>query len=297
MSNNWFTSINENITTYSTEQEAIVAAHLLIAEYSEKFMDTQYDNDIDIKVGKFTHKTIQSDLLSNTKNKQYQLVDLTYWLDTSHEAIAQRIGKAEERLAQIEAKQAQQKQEYMTMTPLEKKEKEIHSIQMGNLAKPWIDDDRLAHGIDRDGNAFEYDVSELFWDLERFNYLKTQAEYYNLCLEAFDDELAGKYIIFETGIVIDSDTDRNALIHRVMNSGFLKQKHRPTIFVAHIADSRSDRQALPIDILPHLESDRLIHLFEEFKHLSSRSKDLLFLHICNDRIYNRYEHIKQTENT
>ena len=58
---------------------------------------------------------------------------------------------------------------------------------MDNLAKPEIDDDRLAHGIIRNSKTFKYNVSELFWDLKKFNYLKTQTEYYNLCLEAFND--------------------------------------------------------------------------------------------------------------
>lgn len=89
-------------------------------------------------------------------------------------------------------------------------------------------DEDVIHSIDRDGNHCDYQIKDLIWNPNSYDYIKSQSHLFNLALPELIDQYAGKYIIFEDGKTIDSDNNQDILLDRVCETDFYK--HREAIY-------------------------------------------------------------------
>jgi hypothetical protein len=89
-------------------------------------------------------------------------------------------------------------------------------------------DEDVIHSIDRDGNHCDYQIKDLIWNPDSYDYIKNQNCSFNLALPELIERYAGKYIIFEDGKVIDSDDNQDILLDRVCETDFYK--HREAIY-------------------------------------------------------------------
>jgi hypothetical protein len=85
-------------------------------------------------------------------------------------------------------------------------------------------DDDVIHAVDRDGNPCEYQIKDLIWNPDSYEYIKTQRHLFNLAIPELIHTYAGSYIIFENGLAIDSDDDRDILLDRICQTDFYKQR-------------------------------------------------------------------------
>ena len=96
------------------------------------------------------------------------------------------------------------------------------------LASTGHHDEDVIHSIDRDGNHCDYQIKDLIWNPNSYDYIKNQSRSFNLALPELIDRYAGKYIIFEDAKAIDSDDDQDILLDRVCETDFYK--HREAIY-------------------------------------------------------------------
>jgi hypothetical protein len=72
----------------------------------------------------------------------------------------------------------------------------------------------------------------LYPDKKSYEYTKKQADLFNTYFPEIAKSYAGQYILFENGKVIDSDFDEDALLDRVWDSDFVKE--RKAIFIKKV---------------------------------------------------------------
>ncbi len=108
--------------------------------------------------------------------------------------------------------------------------------QLMPLSPEAIDADQdIIHTLDRNGEAFTYDLKDLYWNPQAYDYLKEQQEAFDRCLPTLVEKYAGKYIVFENGQAIDFDDDEDMLLSRIANNQ--SYQDRPAIFCTFIPTS------------------------------------------------------------
>jgi Family of unknown function (DUF5678) len=85
-------------------------------------------------------------------------------------------------------------------------------------------DPGLIHTVDKNGNPFTYHIRDLFPDQASYDYISRQKESFDRCLPELIQKYAGKYVLFEDGLVIDSDEDEDILLDRAFETDFVKQR-------------------------------------------------------------------------
>ena len=99
-----------------------------------------------------------------------------------------------------------------------------------------IEEDRdIIHTLDRNGAPFTYDLKDLYWNPQAYEYLKEQQEIFDRCLPTLVEKYAGKYIVFENGQAIDLDDNEDILLSRIANND--SYQDRPAIFCTFIPTS------------------------------------------------------------
>jgi hypothetical protein len=85
-------------------------------------------------------------------------------------------------------------------------------------------DPGLIHTVDKNGNPFTYHIRDLFPDQASYDYISRQQKAFEQCLPELIQKYAGKYVLFEDGIVIDSDEDEDILLDRVWETDFINER-------------------------------------------------------------------------
>jgi hypothetical protein len=80
------------------------------------------------------------------------------------------------------------------------------------------------HTLNYQGEPFTYDIKDLYWNPQAYDYLKEQEELFNQCLPILIEGYAGKYIVFENNHVIDSDDNEDMLLSRIANNNSYDEK-------------------------------------------------------------------------
>ena len=106
--------------------------------------------------------------------------------------------------------------------------------QSGRAANEQRQDEDVIHSVDCDGNPCDYQVKDLVWNPDSYNYIKNQSHSFDLHLSELVSKYAGKYIVFENGHVIDADDDEDVLLDRVCETDFYKQ--REAIYCEFVPD-------------------------------------------------------------
>jgi hypothetical protein len=86
-------------------------------------------------------------------------------------------------------------------------------------------DPGLIHTVDKNGNPFTYHIRDLFPDQASYDYISRQKKSFDRCLPELVEKYAGKYVLFEDGLVIDSDEDEDVLLDRAFETDFVKQRN------------------------------------------------------------------------
>jgi hypothetical protein len=100
----------------------------------------------------------------------------------------------------------------------------ISSILIGNALPDLESEQSISHRLNEEKNTSSYDAKSLFWNPKAYDYLEKQEEIFNRYLPELLEKFAGKYIVFENGLVIDSDEDENSLLDRICDTEFYKQR-------------------------------------------------------------------------
>jgi hypothetical protein len=98
------------------------------------------------------------------------------------------------------------------------------AIEIDIAKQVELPDEDVIHAIDRSGTRLDYQIKDLIWNPDSYDYIKNQSHSFKLALPELIHKYGGKYIIFEDGQVIDSDTDRDILLDRVCETDFYKQR-------------------------------------------------------------------------
>lgn len=105
------------------------------------------------------------------------------------------------------------------------------SDSLGKLNNMAIEtNDKIIHTFDSKGNPIAYDVKDLLWNHKAYDYLMEQEEIFDRHLPQLVEDFAGRYIVFENGLVIDSDEDENILLDRIVDTEFYKQRPNAILF-------------------------------------------------------------------
>lgn len=99
----------------------------------------------------------------------------------------------------------------------------------------------IIHTLDRNGEPFTYDLKDLYWNPQAYEYLKEQSEIFDRCLPTLVEKYAGKYIVFENGQAIDFEDDEDVLLSRIANNE--SYLDRPAIFCKFIPTSLASTSA------------------------------------------------------
>jgi hypothetical protein len=78
----------------------------------------------------------------------------------------------------------------------------------------------IIHTFNYQGEPFTYDIKDLYWNPQAYDYLKEQEKLFNKCLPVLTENYGGKYIVFENDRVIDSDDNEDVLLNRIASSNF-----------------------------------------------------------------------------
>lgn len=97
----------------------------------------------------------------------------------------------------------------------------------------------IVHTFNHRGEPFTYDIKDLYWDLEAYNYLKEQEKLFDQCLPGLIKEYASKYVVFENNHVIDSDEDN--LLSRIARNDSYNDK--PAILCMFVPASLVENKA------------------------------------------------------
>jgi hypothetical protein len=122
----------------------------------------------------------------------------------------------------------------MPLSPaaIEENEDIIHTLDRNG--EPFTNED-IIHTLNRNGEPFTYDLKDLYWNPQAYEYLKEQAEIFDRCLPTLVEKYAGKYIVFENGQAIDFEDDEDVLLSRIANNE--SYLDRPAIFCKFIPTS------------------------------------------------------------
>jgi hypothetical protein len=82
----------------------------------------------------------------------------------------------------------------------------------------------IIHAVDRDGNPFTYTLRDLFWSQDAYDYLKEQEKSFEVHLPELIDRYGGQFLLFEDGRVIDADLSEDALLDRISETDFFKDR-------------------------------------------------------------------------
>jgi hypothetical protein len=72
--------------------------------------------------------------------------------------------------------------------------------------------------------SISFDSKNLHWNPKAYDYLKEQEEIFDRHLSELVKAFAGRYVVFENGLVVDSDENENVLIDRICETEFYKQR-------------------------------------------------------------------------
>jgi hypothetical protein len=97
------------------------------------------------------------------------------------------------------------------------------------------EDPDIVHTFDSRGEPLTYSVKDLYWDPNAYSYIQEQEEKFKVCLTELTSQNGGQYVIFENGLVIDSDIDEMTLLIRISEN--LSYRNRPAIFCKFIPSS------------------------------------------------------------
>ncbi len=93
-----------------------------------------------------------------------------------------------------------------------------------------INDEEIVRTFDRQGEPLTYNIKDSFWNPKAYDYLKEQEEIFARHLPELIENFAGQYIVFENGLVIDSDEDENVLLDRICDTEFYQQRPDAILF-------------------------------------------------------------------
>jgi hypothetical protein len=104
-----------------------------------------------------------------------------------------------------------------------------YSSVLEELAKSE-NDDELVHTFNYKGEPCTYNVKDLHWNPKAYDYLKEQENIFYRHLPSLVENFGGRYVVFENGLVIDSDEDENSLLDRIGQTEFYKQRPDAILF-------------------------------------------------------------------
>jgi hypothetical protein len=109
---------------------------------------------------------------------------------------------------------------------------DIQELIKENLADniDRINNGGIVHAFNQKGEPFTYNIKDLFWNPKAYDYLKEQEELFDRHLPELIESYAGRYVVFENGLVIDSDEDENVLLDRICDTEFYKQRPDAMLF-------------------------------------------------------------------
>jgi hypothetical protein len=108
--------------------------------------------------------------------------------------------------------------------------------ELMSISPAAIEENRdIIHTLDRNGEPFTYDLKDLYWNPQAYEYLKEQQEIFDRCLPTLVEKYAGKYIVFENGQAIDFDDNEDILLSRIANNR--SYQDRPAIFCTFVPTS------------------------------------------------------------
>lgn len=99
----------------------------------------------------------------------------------------------------------------------------------------------IVHTFNHRGEPFTYDIKDLYWDLEAYNYLQEQEKLFNQYLPNLTKEYAGKYVVFENNHVIDFDEDEDNLLSRIARNDSYNDK--PAILCTFVPAALTENKA------------------------------------------------------
>lgn len=100
-----------------------------------------------------------------------------------------------------------------------------------------LKDSGLFSGVSRDNTLFSYHVKDLFLNQDVYEYTKKQEHLFDLHLPKLVEEYAGQYIVFENGVVVDSDSNESILLDRISETKFFLD--RRGLFIPRVPNSLS----------------------------------------------------------
>jgi hypothetical protein len=105
---------------------------------------------------------------------------------------------------------------------------ELELTKDGQVVTPSLEiieeNEDIIHTFNYQGEPFTYDIKDLYWNSQAYDYLKEQEELFNQYLPALTEEYAGKYIVFENNHVIDSDDNEDMLLSRIASNDSYDEK-------------------------------------------------------------------------
>jgi hypothetical protein len=94
------------------------------------------------------------------------------------------------------------------------------------------DNDGIVHTYNYKGEPFKYDIRDLYSHPDAYDYMKEQEEKFQSCLAKLIEQYSNQYVIFEDGLVIDSDVNEINLLVRISKN--LAYRNRPVAFCKFI---------------------------------------------------------------
>jgi hypothetical protein len=88
--------------------------------------------------------------------------------------------------------------------------------KIANGSSPTTEQNQdVVHTFNHQGEPISYDIKDLYWNPQAYEYLKEQENLFNQCLPGLIEKYAGQYILFENNYVIDSDESEDILLSRI----------------------------------------------------------------------------------
>jgi hypothetical protein len=120
---------------------------------------------------------------------------------------------------------------HLLFTPPEVVDEQLGTLRQEDELSPEKDSG-IVHTFDSRGEPLTYNVKDLYWDPNAYSYIQEQEEKFKVCLTELTSQYGGQYVIFENGLVLDSDIDEMALLIRISEN--LPYRNRPAIFCKFI---------------------------------------------------------------
>jgi hypothetical protein len=119
----------------------------------------------------------------------------------------------------------------LLLTPPEITDERLDTLEHQDES-PLKEDPDIVHTFDSRGEPLTYNVKDLYWNPNAYSYIKEQEEKFKGCLSELISEYGGQYVIFENGLILDSDIDEMTLLIRISEN--LSYRDRPAIFCKFI---------------------------------------------------------------